>query len=369
MQQTKLVIASVLKPVNDTRMYEKFALTISQAKKYEINIIGFYTKNLVKHDNINFYPIFNFNRLSFKRLFSSISYLRKLISINPKVVIIMTHELLLPSVLYKILYGGKLFYDIRENYFLNIKHTYAFPILVRQVIALWVRLKELMCTPFINHFFLAEKVYIKELHFTKNKRSIIQNKASRYISKVTLGKDFKNEELRLIFSGTLADSTGVFQAIRLHQNLLDFFPKCQLKIIGFCPDHNTYFRLQKEVNSSVQTQLIGGDKLVDHEIIINEISTSDFGIIYYPKNRANNHSIPTKLYEYVAAQLPIITEPKSQFIELLDHYPAAIYHDFNGQNIDVVANQISSKEFYKIKPKSEVLWEGEALQLLKVLNS
>ncbi len=60
MEQPKLVIASVLKPVTDTRMYEKIGRSIGQTKKYEVNIIGFYRKNLPVELNIKFNPIFNF---------------------------------------------------------------------------------------------------------------------------------------------------------------------------------------------------------------------------------------------------------------------------------------------------------------------
>ncbi len=46
MKKTKVVIVSLLKPIDDSRMYEKFGLTLEQANEYEINIIGFTSKNI-----------------------------------------------------------------------------------------------------------------------------------------------------------------------------------------------------------------------------------------------------------------------------------------------------------------------------------
>jgi hypothetical protein len=46
MKKTKVVIASILKPIDDSRMYEKFGLSLEQANEYEINIIGFASKNI-----------------------------------------------------------------------------------------------------------------------------------------------------------------------------------------------------------------------------------------------------------------------------------------------------------------------------------
>ena len=46
MSQKTALIASILKPVDDTRLYEKLGKTIGQTTKYRVNIIGFVTKKL-----------------------------------------------------------------------------------------------------------------------------------------------------------------------------------------------------------------------------------------------------------------------------------------------------------------------------------
>ena len=44
MSQTQIVIASVLKPLKDPRLYYRFAISMRETNKYLINIIGFSLK-------------------------------------------------------------------------------------------------------------------------------------------------------------------------------------------------------------------------------------------------------------------------------------------------------------------------------------
>ncbi len=152
MQPTKLVIASILKPVDDTRMYEKFAKTLVQTKKYEINIIGFWSKKSPAISNIIQHPIFKFKRLSIRRWFASILYYRVLIKLKPAILIVTTHELLPASIVYKAFYPSRVIYDVRENYYRNIKYLNTYPAIVKDLLAIWVRCKETLAARFIDHF-------------------------------------------------------------------------------------------------------------------------------------------------------------------------------------------------------------------------
>ncbi|MCK5102291.1 MAG: glycosyltransferase, partial [Cyclobacteriaceae bacterium] len=82
---TKKVIAiiSVLKPVDDTRNFEKIARSLSNTNKYDINIIGFSTINIPSYPNIAFHPIFNLKRTSIKRLGVPVIIYKKLLKLKP----------------------------------------------------------------------------------------------------------------------------------------------------------------------------------------------------------------------------------------------------------------------------------------------
>ena len=122
---TKKVIAivSVLKPVDDTRNYEKVAVTISNTNKYDINIIGFLSKKNPTSPNTNFFPVFSFPRLSLERFLAPLKVYNILLKLKPELIIVTCAELLIVTCaellvdifLYKILFGCKIIYDVQEN--------------------------------------------------------------------------------------------------------------------------------------------------------------------------------------------------------------------------------------------------------------
>lgn len=368
MKRPKLVIASILKPVDDTRMYEKFGKSLGQTNKYEINIIGFWTKKKSDFSNIIFHPIFNFKRLSWKRLFLSFTYLIALVKIRPKIIIITTHELLLPSLFYKLTHRVKIIYDIRENYYANIKYLNAYSPFIKHLLANWVRLKEMMTSSFISHFTLAEICYKKELTFTRGKCTVIENKATRILTDLTKIQNAKHQNLTVVFTGTISESTGIFQCIKTVKALHALDSKVQLKIVGYCANEHTLKEVLLEVENEPYIQLIGGNKLVSHDVILKEISLADFGFIYYPPNKANDNCIPTKVYEYVACSLPYLTSINNSYTLITSQFKCGILLDFSKPNyLDVLA-QIEQLQPFQNANKAGVFWEEEEDKLINLLN-
>ena len=94
MRKTRILIASVLKPVNDTRMFEKVGQSLAKLSETEIHIAGFKAKNLSNASGIYFHPIFSFNRISFGRIQAQWNYYKLLLQLKPEVIIPNTFELL-----------------------------------------------------------------------------------------------------------------------------------------------------------------------------------------------------------------------------------------------------------------------------------
>ena len=193
MTKKKVVLASVLKPINDTRMFEKMGQSLAATNKYDVNIIGFQANKTTSKSNIKFHPVFAFHRLSINRFFAGNKFYYQLKKIKPDLIIINTHELLWPAILYRLLYGSKVCYDVQENHFRNILFTDSFPLLVRPFLAAFVRTKEYLTYPFISHYFLAETYYSKELHFIGNDFTILENKALKISNELIEKSDPKKK--------------------------------------------------------------------------------------------------------------------------------------------------------------------------------
>jgi len=360
-KKTRIVIASVLKPVDDTRMFEKLGQTLSE--QAEVHIIGYASRAIVNHPSITFHSLQPFSRLSVSRVLSSWKVFRKIIHIKPDIAIITTHELLAIGVISKILLSCKLMYDVQENYGRNILYTNAFPKFIRPFLAAYVRLKEWITSPFINHFLLAERGYEKELKFSGNKKTSIENKVRRVDTIV----EKKNDgNIHLLFSGTLAETTGVFTAIELAGQLHKVNSSVRLTIMGYCSQQIALEKIRKSINDKNFIQLVGGDYLIPHSEIIKAIQSSHFGIIAYAENKSIINSIPTKLYEYLGYQLPILMVDYKPWIEITKPYNASIPFDISNLNAGEMLSQMKNHSFY-LSPPKDVFWESEGEKLKKIV--
>lgn len=360
-----VVLASVLKPVDDTRMYEKMAKTISQTNKYTVNIIGFYSKSDVKDANINCYPIFKFERLSISRLAASWKYYKKLLQLKPDIIIVNTFELLIVSSTYKILFGAKLLYDIREDHYENIRQLSTLKGPAKQLISTIVRGIETRFSRFVDHYILAERCYSLSLPFIGEKYTIIENKAVSRQQNPPYQR--LSKPLNLLFSGTLAKSTGVLEAIELATRLHKEGLVNKLLIIGRCMESDTLIKIQQSTSNQSFIHTKGLDSLVPYHEIEASIAWADAGLIMYRPSSVTALKVPTKLYEYLNARLPVIATPNSLWERYYQHFDAAIIYDF--QSIGSFKETLQNKHFYNDEPTLVLSWEFEQTKLIELLDN
>ena len=189
----RVVIASVLKPVDEPRMYKKFARSLAATGQYAVNIIGFLSRKEVIDEEIQFYPLFNFHRLSAKRLLANYRAYRALRLIQPQIIIITTPELYPAVVLYQKQHPASIIlYDIQENYRRNLRYNRGFGWPWKNILVWLVRQVE---NGLINRavwYLLAERGYIQEMPYLPKARTVvIQNKVLQ-LYKVKLHKDNAN---------------------------------------------------------------------------------------------------------------------------------------------------------------------------------
>ncbi len=363
-KKRRIVIASVLKPVNDPRMFEKMGQSLAQ--HYEVHIFGTKASTDISSDSVFFHPISAYQRLSFDRLLSPAKILRGILHIKPSVIIICTHELLWMVLMAKLLSGCRVIYDIRENYFRNILYTNAFPPLVRVFVALYVRIKEWLTASLIDRFFLAEAGYELELNFPYGKSVVIENKVRKVALPASTRWSAKDNNIHLLFSGTLAPSTGVFVAIDLAKELHARDEKIRLHIIGFSPMHSIRQEISDAIRGFQFIEFAEYLQPVAHAQILNAIQMADFGIIAYPANRSTENTIPTKLFEYLGYSLPILLIDHPVWKEICKPWPAAIIFNPANPNVEEILESIRHGSFYRHHPIG-VFWEAEERKLLQTV--
>jgi len=375
-KKTRIVLASILKPVDDTRMFEKMAVSLAKDDHNEIIVIGFPCSGKVQRleysvqredCKVQRLELSYFKRLSFGRWLAKWKVFFKVLTLKPSVFIITTHELLLPAFILKVITNAKIIYDIQENYYRNILHSGNFPRIIRGPLAILVRLKEKILAPFVDHFLLAEKGYEEEFTFFKGSSTVIENKAmpsEHYVRKKRISDD---HSIKLLFSGTLAESTGVFVAIELAKQLNKLNKNVTLLIIGKTSLKETLDKIHQEVNENSFITIIGGEFLVPHNEIINAIAHADAGILSYPLMNHIKNSKPTKLFEYLNGQLPIMLENRWPWIEEYNYCTPFIVFNFQKPDCSALIQSLKAGNFYP-SAAADITWLSEEKQLLELLN-
>ena len=145
-----------------------------------------------------------------------------------------------------------------------------------------------MTKPFIKGYVLAEKAYIKQLPFVSKKLVVIENKYAPQPSKRTAYRNPEPNHLDLVFSGTLSQENGLFEAIELSKKLHAIDDTIRLRIVGYCAIKRELEQLKNAIQGYDFIELNGGDHLVPHSEIIEAIEKADFGFVMKKKNNGTN---------------------------------------------------------------------------------
>ncbi len=349
----QMVIASVLKPINDPRMYEKLGISLFRTGKYWVHIVGFCSNKQMTDTNIRFYPVYCSERLSPKRLGVPWKFFKILLKVKPKVIVIQTHEYLLVTGLYKILFGGKIIYDIRENYLRNILYTNAFPMFVRPLLAAFVRGYERLSRLWVDQFWLAERCYVTELSFVGDRCRVLENKYQPLTEVAVIPR---RSPFNLFFSGTIAESYGIYEAVELARSLFAIDHRYNLTLIGSADRQEDLDYVRKHSVESPSIKLVGIDRPVPHPDIVRYYKKAGTGLLPYRLNKNNQDCIPTKLYEYIYYQIPFIISNNVSWESFCRPFGGSLLVDFSLYNPLDIHNATPLLSFTNIFDKGVLLW-------------
>ncbi|WP_162910551.1 glycosyltransferase [Hymenobacter oligotrophus] len=372
-----VLLASVLKPVDDTRMYEKFGRTLAEAG-YAVHIAGRASKVGAPPAVIGLHPIFSGYRLSLGRLAAQWRYWQRLQQLQPDLVIAHAPELLPATLLWRWFEPKRAFvYDVRENYALNIRTQQVYRGWLKRLLANGVAAIEKAAMRRAAAVLLAERSYAEELGYLPRQHTLVlenkyvapPNASLPAAARFPISLPPREQPLRLLFSGTLSTLTGVFDAIRFADQLRTVWPRLQLTIIGYCQQPAELQRLQQlaSANHSWLT-LIGGAEPVPHAAIVAAIGQHHLGLLPYQPHPSTWRCIPTKLYEYMANALPVLIPPNQLWATEIRRLSAGCVVLFdallNADELEQLACALINEKYYPAGPAADALWQSEAPRLL-----
>ncbi|WP_139922100.1 glycosyltransferase [Hymenobacter sp. DG01] len=376
-----ILLASVLKPLDDTRMLGKFGRTLAQRPGAAVHVAGrLAPAPPALPDNLHTHALLAGSRLSLARLRAQRSYWQLLRRLQPQVVVVHAPELLPLTVLWQLLGPGRRFvYDVRENYALNIRTQQVYPAWARALLAGLVRGLEALAARRAWALLLAERSYAQELPFaTPAKTLIVENKYQPYAAEVTSTAFPRRlptpaEPLNLLYSGTISELNGVWEAIRFTQHLRAAWPLAHLTIIGACQQPGLLPKLQAAVAAAGgKVTLRGGAELVPHAEVVAEIRRSHLGLLPYRPHPSTARCVPTKLFEYLAHGLPMVVPPNPLWQGVVQQHGAGLVLDFQ-QPVYPAATELAAAlvrpDYYAAGVPAEAFWDSEAEKLHHLMDS
>ena len=328
---TKVCILSSVHIALDNRVFYREARSLVKAG-YEITLIAIHNRDEVK-DDVQIFSLPEMPR--WKRPLLWFELLK--LALKQPVDIFHFHdpELLIVATWLRLLTGKPTIYDVHEVYPDFIKVKDYMPIWLRFPIAWIMKWLEPFLARFQSALIFSDEEIAKAFHKINKPKVILYNfpegsfieDGTRRTSKET------SREPWVVHLGGHERNRGVHLMIEAFLKVIQYYPKARLLLVG----HFMPLGLEDEVRNLINEKGLGDSVKITGRVPFEEIgdflSKCSVGWIPwqdYPKNQKN---IPTKLFEYMAYGLPVVSS------DLRSTRPYVI----NGENgICVPPNDISS---------------------------
>jgi glycosyltransferase involved in cell wall biosynthesis len=296
----KVCILTSVHPALDTRIFHKQAKSLVTAG-YDVTLVARHDKDEVV-DGVRIVALPE-PKSRLRRLLGTWRVFR--LASKQKAAIYHFHdpELLPAGVLLKLFTRGKVIYDVHENVRWSIVTKSWLPKMVRKPLSLTYRLIERLSLPFIDEIIIAEDSYIK--NYAK-RRNILALRNYPVLSYVAEPSAVKKARPTIIYVGGIAEARGVLELVEATGLLKAKYENVLLTLIG--PIYPSgleekiggllkQFKLQKNVRLVAR---------VDHRQIYKKLLGCHVGIAILHPEPNYLESLPTKLFEYMAAGLPVV---------------------------------------------------------------
>lgn len=257
--------------------------------------------------------------------------------------------------------GRKVIYDAHEDTPLQIDYQHWIPALVKPFYKLFYRLLERIAGWCFDAIIVAEPVIAK--YFPSSKVALIRN-----FPRLDSFKDPVNYESRdgsLVYVGLLSKPRGLLEMLEGHRIATE---KINIPFIlggKFAPPS-----LEKEMMGKYKAEY---RSWLPYESMIKTLYTSSIGIIVPHPIERYKTNYPVKLFEYMAAGMPVIVSSEGESASFVREADCGIFVDpLDPQQIaDAIVNLASNKlraAEMGARGRSMIFdtynWEAEALKLV-----
>lgn len=284
----------------DTRIFVKESRSLDAAG-YQVSIIVPHTRDELR-DGISILAV-KLTKKGWQKLIVNPWNIFKRALQQPKDALYIIHDsdILVAGLLLK-LTGRKVIYDAHEDTPLQIQYQHWLPGVFKTPYKLFYKILEKVCGYTFNSIIVAEPVISK--YFPKHKTFLVRNFAIVDSFKNYQPIPYSERKRRLVNAGTLSKVRGLIEmseATKLAQQKTSF----EFVLGGkFSPPE-----LQQEVTSSYPVNFIGW---LSYDQLVSILFDSQVGIVIVHPTERYRTNYPVKLFEFMAAGLPVIASKEGE---------------------------------------------------------
>jgi len=350
----------------DTRIFIKEARSLSDAG-YEVSIIVPYKED-VRKDNISILATAPFKNGFDKLFISPLRILKRALQQNSEsVYCIHDSDILITGVVLKLL-GRKVIYDAHEDTPLQITYQHWIPKPLRKPYAWFYYLLEKLCGWMFDAIIVAEPVIAK--YFPEKKTHLVRNFSFVSTFQNHLQVPYAERKKELIYIGTLSEARGLFEMLDAAKEAVQ---KIDFKFVlggKFTPP-----TLEKQVIENYDVKF---ESWIQYDRLVTMFYEASVGIIIPNPIERYKTNYPVKMFEFMAAALPVIASREGESAEFVKEANCGILVD--PMNVHEIAEAIvwlfaHPQEAEAMGKRGQALifekynWEKESEVLMKVHQS
>ncbi len=370
-----IAILSTVHPFDDTRIFHRQAISLSS--KYNVNLYisaPFKTKKI--NNNLTIWGLPTWKNKA-DRLKSILKLLFFIKDIKTDLFIIHDPELLVLTPIIKLFKGKPIVYDIHENYVEMIHEKLWIPSYFRTTLARTYQTLEKLTFPFIDMIWYPVKNIGNHYH-QYNKISRVQIRNVPALSAFQENNTSRIKKDQIIFLGYLIDDRGIREILKAFKIVLTKFPNYELVFVGaFQSDsfENEIMDMVRQLNLSQKIHFLGK---IPYEKVSDYLYTAKIGLLNYLPIPNNINGLPNKIFEYMAAGLPVIASNFENYREVIEEAQSGIL--VNPTIPDEIANAIitllgNNQKIFQMGEngrtavRDRYCWEKESSNMFKAIEN
>ncbi|MFT6842928.1 MAG: glycosyltransferase involved in cell wall biosynthesis [Psychroserpens sp.] len=308
----------------DTRIFLKECVSLAKLKKYEVSLVVADNKDHETKNSINIYDVGKLEGRINRAFITTRKIFKKAKELDSDIYHFHDPELISVGLKLKKL-GKKVIFDVHENTSLQIKDKEYLPKISRGLLSKVYRIYEKIYLKKFDYLILAEKSYQNYYENLSQKFEVVLNMPDiEPLVNVVNNKD-KNE---LFYIGGISNNRGLDVTIEAIKILKDEFPDVFMHYVGSY-DQKILDNLDlKSIENNVK--FYGEMPLLDG---LQYSRNAKIGLSILKPIENYTKSYSTKIFEYMALGMPVITSNFQLYKDVVERF-----------NCGICINPLKSKE-------------------------